>query len=99
MGHKGKFAAGVGLVAGAFLGYYKYQQHRKNELYNETMDAQPTQRGTSVDQYNSSANSNAYTQMRYSDPLSTAGIVGNLDRMKIGHTQMGNNKYNHLYGG
>ena len=99
MGHKGKIATGAGLVAGAFLGYYTYQQHRKNELYNETMDAQPTQRGTSVDQYNSSANSNAYTQMRYSDPLSTAGIVGNLDRMKIGHTQMGNNKYNHLYGG
>jgi len=99
MAHKGKVALGAGLVAGAFLGYYKYQQHRKDELYNETMDAQPTQKGTGVDQYNSAANSNAYTQMRYSDPLSTAGIVGNLDRMKIGHTQMGNNKYNHLYGG
>jgi len=33
------------------------------------------------------------------DPLVTAGVVGNLDRNKIGHTKMGNNKYNHLYGG
>jgi hypothetical protein len=32
------------------------------------------------------------------DPLVTAGVVGNLDRNKIGHTQMGANKYNHLYG-
>jgi hypothetical protein len=31
--------------------------------------------------------------------LVTAGVVGNLDRNKIGHTKMGPNKNNHLYGG
>ena len=32
------------------------------------------------------------------DPLFTAGIVGNLDRQKIGHTSMGSNKNSHLFG-
>jgi hypothetical protein len=31
------------------------------------------------------------------DPLATAGVVGNLDRSKIGHTNMGPNKYDYLY--
>jgi hypothetical protein len=31
------------------------------------------------------------------DPLATAGVVGNLDRNKIGHTNMGPNKYDYLY--
>ena len=33
------------------------------------------------------------------DPLSTAGVVGNLDRAKIGHTRMGPRKDNHLFRG
>ena len=37
----------------------------------------------------------AYSQIN--DPLATAGVVGNLDRSKIGHTRMGPNKYDYLY--
>ena len=40
---------------------------------------------------------NARTAQSTSDPLATAGVVGNLDRRKIGHTNMGPNKYEHLY--
>jgi hypothetical protein len=31
--------------------------------------------------------------------LATAGVVGNLDRRRTGHTQMGPRKYDHLFGG
>jgi hypothetical protein len=33
------------------------------------------------------------------DPLTTAGVVGNLDRNKIGHYKMGAQKNAHLFGG
>jgi hypothetical protein len=36
---------------------------------------------------------------RIQDPLATAGVVGNLDRAKIGHTNMGSNKYDYLFAG
>lgn len=87
-------AAGIGLVAG--IGYYMNKRHQKSELYDETMARQPTEPNrnyAAVSSYNASKNTFA------GDPLSTAGIVGNLDRMKIGHGKMGNNKYDHLYGG
>ena len=35
---------------------------------------------------------------RRKDPLFTAGVVGNLDRQKIGHTSMGSNKNSNLFG-
>jgi len=36
---------------------------------------------------------------RIQDPLATAGVVGNLDRSKIGHTNMGSKKYDYLFAG
>jgi hypothetical protein len=33
------------------------------------------------------------------DPLVTAGVVGNLDRNKIGHHNMSSKKHAHLFGG
>jgi hypothetical protein len=92
-------ATGIG-VAVAGLAYYLSKRHRETALYDETLAQQPTEsnRGQirSINQDVNNYNSNRSSPM---DPLSTAGVVGNMDRMKIGHSKMGNNKYNHLYGG
>ena len=90
--------AALGLAA-AGAGYYMSKKHRERQLYNESMEAQPIERASQVNQYNSySSEFNNNTSLRR-DPLLTAGVVGNLDRAKIGHTRMGSDRYNHLYGG
>jgi hypothetical protein len=83
-------------IAVAGVGYYMAKKNRESDLYNETMKAQPT--GPNMGRsYSPQQESRVQSTRR--DPLVTAGVVGNLDRNKIGHTQMGPNKYNHLYGG
>jgi len=94
--HAGLIAMGAAAMAG---GYYLFRKKEERDLYNETLEQQP------VENYNQNSVTNTYTAAMTSlpssrrDPLVTAGVVGNLDRNKIGHTKMGNNKYNHLYGG
>ena len=88
--------AGLGLAA-AGIGYYMYNNRREEKNIQETMAYMPTE----------PANNRTFRQMQppampqstRRDPLVTAGVVGNLDRNKIGHTKMGPNKNNHLYGG
>ena len=94
--HAGLIAMGAAAMAG---GYYLFRKKEERDLYNETLERQP------LENYNQNSVTNTYTASMTSlpssrrDPLVTAGVVGNLDRNKIGHTKMGNNKYNHLYGG
>ena len=90
--------AGIGLAA-AGIGYYISKKNRESNLYDETVKSQPTEPGNPRRAMQRSQASFAGPQSTRRDPLVTAGIVGNLDRNKIGHTQMGPNKYNHLYGG
>jgi hypothetical protein len=90
--------AGIGLAA-AGIGYYIGKKNREAKLYDETVKSQPTEPGNPRRAIQRSQASLANPQSTRRDPLVTAGIVGNLDRNKIGHTQMGPNKYNHLYGG
>ena len=90
--------AGIGLAA-AGIGYYMSKKNRESDLYNETMKSQPTEPGNPRRAMQRSQASLVSPQSTRRDPMVTAGIVGNLDRNKIGHTQMGPNKYNHLYGG
>ncbi len=90
--------AGIGLAA-AGIGYYISKKHRESDLYDETMKSQPTEPGNPRRAMQRSQASLVSPQSTRRDPLVTAGVVGNLDRNKIGHTQMGPNKYNHLYGG
>ena len=96
---KYKKPVGIGLAAAAITaaGYYIYNKS-KNETnpYDEVMDQQDTMPGRAprTDIYDP-VPVQAYSQIN--DPLATAGVVGNLDRSKIGHTKMGPNKYDHLY--
>jgi hypothetical protein len=94
-----KKPVGIGLAAAAIVGagYYMYNKS-KNETnpYDEVMDQQETMPGRAprTDIYDP-VPVQAYSQIN--DPLATAGVVGNLDRSKIGHTRMGPNKYDYLY--
>ena len=89
--------AALGLTALA-AGYYIGKRKKETNSYDETLEQQPTEsfRQNTSSNYGSSVTSFNSAKR---NPLATAGVVGNLDNRKIGHTQMGNNKYNHLYGG
>ena len=96
--YKGKAGiAALGLTALAG-GYYMFRKRKENQLYDETLEKQPTENFRQTDAYNNYTIATTSYGSTRRDPLVTAGVVGNLDRRKIGHTQMGNNKYNHLYG-
>jgi hypothetical protein len=99
MTHKTGFKAGAIGVAAAGLAYMVAKKHRESALYDETMAQQPVEKGRGVDTMNGSAKSFTQNTPRFSDPLATAGVVGGLDRMKTGHTRMGNNRNDHLFGG
>lgn len=89
-------ALGLGIAA---TGYYAYKKGREKQLYEETLQQQPTERNITTDDMRVSSRVFSQVSSVRKDPLGTAGVVGNLDRAKIGHTQMGPNKYNHLFGG
>lgn len=91
----GLAALGVGVAA---AGYYMYNKSQENNMYDETMEAQPIEANGQVRRANSSFQTTAGMTSSRRDPLTTAGVVGNLDRSKIGHTRMGPDKYDHLYG-
>lgn len=95
---KPKMAIGALGVAAFSAGYYIARKNRKDQMYDEVMHQQPyEERGLVQDaNYNTQADTQIYSARR--DPLVTAGVVGNLDRNKIGHTKMGPNKYDYLYG-
>lgn len=94
---KAPIIAGAAAAVGA--GYYVSKRMRERSLYSETLAQQEYESGRSNSYMNDSAQEFIRMNSYRSDPLTTAGVVGNLDRSKIGHTQMGNNKYNHLFGG
>jgi hypothetical protein len=89
-----------GLAVAAFsAGYYLAKRNRKENLYDEVMEQQPIEDQSGlIQQANSRMQQNTYVSSTRRDPLVTAGVVGNLDRNKIGHTNMGPNKYNNLFG-
>lgn len=96
--YKGKMGWAALGVAAAGVGYYISKRHRENALYEETLAQQPAEVNSQVRPMNSDIQSSMSMRPRYSDPLATAGVVGTLDRTKIGHTRMGNNKNSHLFG-
>jgi hypothetical protein len=95
--HKPKIGfAALGLAV-AGVGYYIAKDRREQRLYEETRQVQDFEPATQAPQ-RQNFNAMSSPQSTRRDPLVTAGVVGNLDRNKIGHSRMGPNKYNHLYG-
>ena len=96
---KPKLAMGAIAVGAASAGYYLAKKNRQNKMYDDPMHQQPYENSGLVQEANSGIQQDNQQTSARRDPLVTAGVVGNLDRNKIGHTGMGPNKYNHLYGG
>jgi hypothetical protein len=89
----------AGLAIGAVgLGYMASKKYREHKLYDETIEQQPTRMPTGQMMNQSFPIEGTINSYRR-DPLVTAGVVGNLDRNKINHYRMGNDKNNHLFGG
>lgn len=97
--HKPKFGMALGAVAALSAGYYVAKKHRERQLYDETLEQQPTERTPTTRMYNDFSGQFSSMESTRRDPLATAGVVGNLDRRRTGHTQMGPRKYDHLFGG
>jgi len=93
-----KFKPKLGVAAlgalGIGVGYYLFKKHEEQSFYSESMEQQPYEAGSYYGNYQIQNSGGSRL-----DVLSTAGIVGGLDRGKIGHNRMGSNKYSHLYGG
>ena len=86
-------------LAAAIVGYYGFNKYEERQLYNESFEQQPYEKGRQVSSMNDYAGAGYSLNSLRTDPLSTAGVVGNLDRGKINHTSMSPFKNNHLYGG
>jgi hypothetical protein len=90
---RGNFKTGALGLSAAIAGYYASSRYEERSLINETIEQQP---------YETRAYNNPRLEQFQSgnriDPLLTAGIVGSLDRSKIGHHMMGPNKNSHLFG-
>jgi hypothetical protein len=95
-----KTTLGIGALAITALGagYYMSKKHRESELYDQPMTQQPFENRT----YNN-RNLNLTPGFNQTgvlmDPLATAGVVGALDRSKIGHHNMSSTKNAHLFRG
>jgi hypothetical protein len=94
--YKKPVAIGVGALLAAGVGYYSYKKIKEAGPYDDVMDRQQTDpaRAPRMDIL---GGQNQPIYSRIQDPLATAGVVGNLDRAKIGHTKMGSNKYDSLF--
>lgn len=96
--NKKKLAIGALAVAGVGLAINRLKKRKEQNVIEETVEQQPYQDSSTVQQMQKNDNMVYYNGPNVSDPLASAGVVGRLDRMAIGHTRMGNDRYNHLYG-
>jgi hypothetical protein len=96
---KSIYGTGAGILA-AGVGYYMYGRHKENQIYDETIQQQPiTQKVSNGEMMRQTMQPQASLSSYRRDPLVTAGVVGNLDRNKIGHHNMSSKKHAHLFGG
>jgi len=95
--NKGKiYLAGLA-VAAAVVGSKVAKRRNENEVYDTTMHGMPVESGERPYGIQDALFAQKMGSRR-KDPLITAGVVGNLDRQKIGHTSMGPSKHSHLFG-
>jgi len=95
--YKKPVAIGLAALTAVGVGYYSYKKISKRQEYDETMEEQPMMPAMAPRQDLMMEESSMSPYSRIQDPLSTAGVVGNLDRRKINHTAMGPNKYDYLF--
>lgn len=96
---KSIYGTGAGILASG-VGYYMYRNYKENEIYDETLEEQPsTYKVSNGEMMENTMRSTESLSSYRRDPLVTAGVVGNLDRSKIGHYSMGPKKHSHLFGG
>lgn len=94
----------LGAAAGAGIGYYLFNRHRKQEPYQDTFAGQGIESDDAYSRYKQDLGESPLPKLplierRGGDPLASAGTVGRLDQNKIGHTRMGPDKDSHLFSG
>lgn len=94
--NKGKIGIGLAATALAGMAYYMTKKNREEKIFDEVLEKQPYEDSGQLDPLSDIQATYNYAPIQAS-PLSTAGVVGNLDRNRIGHTRMGNNRNNHLF--
>lgn len=87
-------AAAVAAIAG--IGLMAYKHHKANEVYDQTLEAQPQESGSKPGYITDDMLNYGQNNM---DPLATAGTIRELRDRRTGHSKMGPNKYSDLYGG
>jgi len=82
-------------AAAAGVGYKMAKKKNENDLYESTIEAQPVEQGQRPYGIQEAMMNGRKSSTR--NPMATAGVVGNLDRNKVGHTKMGPNKHGNLF--
>jgi hypothetical protein len=85
------------ILAGALAAKIGYSEYQERSLLNETFSFQGYE--PAKDYYSLQQQIESRTTSRYVDPLSAAGVVGNLNLLKQNHASMGPNKDQHLFAG
>ncbi len=86
----------VGIAALAGIGYYAYRKKTERDPYADVFARMPLENGHGVGQLRMDV---PLTNRSVRMPQQTAGLVGMTERMRTGHTRMGADKYNYMYGG
>lgn len=87
----------LGVAAAATLGYFAFKKNREANFYDETMEPQGIESSSDYMNYRREMGLKPAPARRLPDPLLTSYVVGNLDENKVNHTQMGPQKYSHLF--
>lgn len=85
----------LAVAAAAGIGYKMAKKKNENDLYESTIEAQPVEQGQRPYGIQEAMMNGKKSSKR--NPMATAGVVGNLDRSKIGHTNMGPNKHRGMF--
>lgn len=87
------YAIGAAAIGGA--GYYEEKKRKQAKIANQTYALMPYENKNWYEQNQQDSIPNNPNQPP--NYLATAGVVGNLDKSKIRHTQMGSQRYNYLF--
>lgn len=91
---------GIGAAALVFGGYYANKRRKQQDVYDESMSDMSYESQADYDNYRYQMSlPPAPAQRMRLDPLMTAGVVGNMNNNRIGHTNMDPNRHMGLFQG